>query len=164
MLTPLFLLKVSLLLAASFAAARILRGAPALSRHRLWSGAFVGLLLLPMLAAALPEVRVATPAWMTTPAAPAAVTIERDAVPASAPAARSIVPPSRQAAADDESLPAESSSPSALPSAATLFAAAWIAGAASAFALLILSLWRARRVANASTLVDGRLRLVCVPS
>ena len=48
------LLKASVLLTAALAGARLLRGAPAATRHRLWSAAFAALLALPLLAFVVP--------------------------------------------------------------------------------------------------------------
>ena len=60
----LLLLKASLLLSIALVAMRVLRGAPAGTRHRLWSLAFAAVLALPLLAFTLPAVHVpATEAW-----------------------------------------------------------------------------------------------------
>jgi beta-lactamase regulating signal transducer with metallopeptidase domain len=57
----LLLFKASLLLVVAFAAASLLRDAPAALRHRLWSLAFGALLVLPVLAVALPALHVPVP-------------------------------------------------------------------------------------------------------
>lgn len=54
----LLLLKASVLLAATLAAARLMRRAPASARHRLWSLAFAAMLALPILTSALPALYV----------------------------------------------------------------------------------------------------------
>jgi hypothetical protein len=56
------LLKASLLLLTTLLAARVLRRAPAVSRHRLWTLAFVSVLALPILAVTLPALYVPLPA------------------------------------------------------------------------------------------------------
>jgi hypothetical protein len=52
------LVKATMLLAATLLAARLLRRAPAATRHRLWTLAFAAVLALPVLAMALPPLRV----------------------------------------------------------------------------------------------------------
>src|SRR5215211_9537747 len=67
----LLLFKVSVLLGGALLVARLLRRAPAVRRHRVWSAAFAALLALPPLGMMLPAVHVRVPVWtsavMTTP-------------------------------------------------------------------------------------------------
>src|SRR5688572_18229060 len=74
---PLLLVKVSLLLAVTLVAARLLNRAPATARHGLWSLAFGSLLLLAPLAAWLPALHVPVPAgWESAAPAPPTVSSE----------------------------------------------------------------------------------------
>ena len=50
-MNAMLLVKATILLLATLAAARALRRAPAGARHHFWTGAFAGLLVLPALAA-----------------------------------------------------------------------------------------------------------------
>ena len=62
----LLLLKASVLLALALLAVRLLRRAPAASRHRLWTVAFSALLALPLLPHVLPGLDVPVPAaWVS---------------------------------------------------------------------------------------------------
>lgn len=146
------LLKASVLLSATLLAARLLRGAPAAMRHRLWSVAFAAALALPALGAALPALYVPVPAgWRT--AAP-----------------RGIAPVSgvhledAQAAEGKRTDPPAVSTPGQRPSslrpdvrrfplaaawqgASTLLLAAWLIGTAAAATALFLSLFRVRLLA-----------------
>ena len=67
----LLLLKASVLLAATLLTARLLRRAPAASRHRLWTVAFAAVLALPLLAASLPALYVPVPYCCLVPGVPA---------------------------------------------------------------------------------------------
>ena len=60
------LLKASVLLTAALAGARLLRRAPAATRHGLWSVAFAALLALPFLASLVPSLHVPVPAGWST--------------------------------------------------------------------------------------------------
>ena len=61
-MTVMLLLKASVLLGGALIAARILRRAPAATRHGLWSIAFAALLALPVLASVVPSLPVPMPA------------------------------------------------------------------------------------------------------
>src|SRR6185295_1914297 len=66
----LLLLRASVLLALGVVAARLMRRAPGATCHQLWSTTFAAVLLMPLLAAALPGVPVPVPAlWASTPLA-----------------------------------------------------------------------------------------------
>src|SRR5688572_13403363 len=75
------LLKTSVVLAASLAGARVLRGGPASLRHQYWTAAIAAVLLLPLLAVALPPLLLPIPATR-----PAAIEL-RDASPVATDAA-----------------------------------------------------------------------------
>src|SRR5204863_5821159 len=63
----LLVLKATLLLSATILAAHLRRRAPAVTRHQIWTLAFVALLALPVLAVALPALYVPVPAgWATS--------------------------------------------------------------------------------------------------
>src|SRR5688572_2523017 len=143
MTSPLVLLlvKVSLLLGAALAGAHLLRRAPAVSRHRLWSGVFAGILMLPLLTAMLPRVAVVVPAALTQP-----VEVPRAVLP-STPSDLSSAVRVRTASEDliEPVTPAaEVIVPAAGWSLRAVLVAAWAAGAAAASGLLLLSLIRAR--------------------
>src|SRR5687767_12475962 len=78
---PLLLLKVSLLLAVTLVAARLLNRAPATARHGLWSLAFGSLLLLAPLAAWLPALHVPIPAGWESTAPPPPLTASTESGP-----------------------------------------------------------------------------------
>ncbi len=144
------LLKVSLLLAAVLAIARLMRRAPASARHRLWSAAFAALLALPLLGAALPDVAIRMPAWAVAPAALAPRVVVD--LPAPSRAAVPALPAPQVAAfgqAEQDTAAASARARFAdivMPTYASLLAGLWMLGAAAAFTLLSLALWRARRV------------------
>ena len=155
-IAAMLLLKVSLLLTVVLALAQVMRRAPAAARHRLWSVAFAALLALPLLGAALPAVAIRMPAWAAARAVPAAqAEIDR---PAALPRAVVSAAPAPYVAAFGQAepdAPARSRfadlSMSAYP---VLLGGLWLAGAAGAFALLALALWRARRVRRGAAVVD----------
>jgi beta-lactamase regulating signal transducer with metallopeptidase domain len=67
-MNSMLLLKATILLLATLAAARILRRAPAGARHRFWTGVFAGLLALPALVTIVPVLHVRVPNhWMPAP-------------------------------------------------------------------------------------------------
>jgi beta-lactamase regulating signal transducer with metallopeptidase domain/predicted nucleic acid-binding Zn-ribbon protein len=156
-------LKASVLLGAVLTAARILRRAPAATRHGLWSVAFTALLALPFLSSVLPSLRVPVPAalFAFANAAPARTT----ALSQPAPERASRVPPDanlpRVNAGSRHEVPAAAMPPGAhvaagvsnaasWPSPAVLLFIAWLAGAAAAVTALGVSLLRVWRLARAS--------------
>src|SRR6185436_12429422 len=67
-MATLLLLRASVLLGLGLLAARLMRRAPGAARHQIWSTTFAVVLLMPLLAATLPTVRVPVPArWAPTP-------------------------------------------------------------------------------------------------
>lgn len=133
----LLLFKASLLLSATLLVARLLRRAPAVSRHRLWTLAFAAVLALPVLPMVLPAIHVPVPGADAT----IANTIGRpgrEAVAASVTTAPLVPSDSRVAwVTHPESGP--SSSPGfARPSARALLFTAWAAGSVAAVAVLLV--------------------------
>lgn len=59
--------KATLLLSATLLAARLLRRAPAATRHGLWTVGFAAVLALPLLAFALPALRISVPGSFARP-------------------------------------------------------------------------------------------------
>jgi beta-lactamase regulating signal transducer with metallopeptidase domain len=163
----LLLLKASMLLAGTLLAERLLRRAPAVTRHRLWSVVFAAVLALPLLAAVLPALYVPIPAAWETAAPVRAV----DAIPlndrqrGNADRADTTTiprgisssiepPPSLQPDGAQPDARAE-----AWPGATTLLLTGWGIGAAAAMSVLFVSLLRARRLArNADDVDDPRWR------
>jgi beta-lactamase regulating signal transducer with metallopeptidase domain/predicted nucleic acid-binding Zn-ribbon protein len=163
-MTALLLLKLTLLLLASLGVARLLRRAPASSRHRFWSGVFPALLALPFLALVLPAVHVPIPAaWIVSntaddtaegrPAsreAPRAAAIDRQPLSSDAAAAVADGRTSLQ-----QSLPATAERPDLR----TVLLAAWAIGTGIALAMLVLSLARVRILSlDAEVLCDPAWR------
>ena len=162
------LLKASVLLTAALAGARLLRGAPAATRHALWSVAFAALLALPVLAFVVPALHVPVPAgWSTYANAlvdnPTASDAQLKLRPASAPlAGHGFSRAATQlgghgvsrAGADVPSAPADASLTAAnrasWPALGVLLAFAWLAGTLAAVTALGVSLLRVRQLAGAS--------------
>jgi beta-lactamase regulating signal transducer with metallopeptidase domain/predicted nucleic acid-binding Zn-ribbon protein len=152
------LLKASLLLSVTLLAARLLRRAPAATRHRLWSLAFAALLALPLLAYALPALSVPVPNGWRAP-----VFLPR---PPEAPHAREVfganpTRPEVLTIADDPGasrvpLPAAEENPGATawPTIIALLLASWLTGTAAAAGALLLSLLRVRRLARTADEMD----------
>ena len=144
-MTALLVLKLTVLLVASLALARLLRQGPAVARHRFWSGVFVALLALPLLTFSLPGVDIPVPArWMESassssnepmPQAPATIgtpTADRHATShATGPSAATQVSASQQ-----------STSFTFLPGLRIALLAVWAIGTGAALAMLLLSLAR----------------------
>jgi beta-lactamase regulating signal transducer with metallopeptidase domain len=142
-MTALLLLKLTVLLVASLALARLLRQGPAVARHRFWSGVFVALLALPLLTFSLPGVDIPVPSrWMgrasfssnePRPQAPATIpTADRQAAShATDPSAATQVSASQQ-----------STSHTFFPSLRIALLAVWAIGTGAALAMLLLSLAR----------------------
>ena len=161
-IAAMLLLKVSLLLTVVLALAQVMRRAPAAARHRLWSVAFAALLALPLLGAALPAVAIQMPAWPVAPVAPVPQAgIDMPAAPSRAGVPVTSVAPAPHVAAFGQvepDAPARSRFAAvSMPAYPALLGGLWLAGAAGAFALLALALWRARRVRRGATVVadDG---------
>ena len=147
------LLKTSVVLAASLAGARALRRAPASLRHQYWTGAIAAVLLLPLLALALPPLLVPFPAFRPT-------AVERRHVePATTmPATRQ----STESRTPDVDRPVfEPASALAVPAPArsvaaggALLLAAWAAGSGLAVGVLLLSMRRVRRLRVDAEVLD----------
>ena len=146
------LLKASLLLSATLLASRLLRRAPAATRHRLWTLAFAAILALPLLLIVVPALYVPMPAGR--------LTSRPDAVGTPGVPSTSATHAARGAAAgihlDDspgssmarpESGPLSSPGFARLPARALLLTA-WVAGALAAAAVLLVSLLRVRMLAG----------------
>src|SRR5688500_443958 len=160
---PLLLLKVSLLLAVTLVAARLLNRAPATGRHGLWSLAFASLLLLAPRAELLPALHVPVPAgWQSgaanatpsVPASPERVTASVGGAggtvwmavqgPAASDASTSVdgarvVPPSSRAIG--------------WPSLSILLLAAWLIGMMAAAATVLVSWLKGRRLVHTAEVV-----------
>ena len=164
------LLKASLLLSVTLLAARLLRRAPAVTRHGLWSVAFAAVLALPLLTSALPALYVPVPAGWATAASPRVMPGKvRD--DAGAGDLSTIGPVTDRSganaatigrgttAASDPPLPAQPQSERSAPLAAirsrasALLLAAWVAGTTAALGALFLSLVRVRRLARTADVV-----------
>jgi beta-lactamase regulating signal transducer with metallopeptidase domain/predicted nucleic acid-binding Zn-ribbon protein len=156
----LLLLKASLLLSATLLAARLLRRAPASSRHRLWTFAFAAVLALPLLAVALPSVYVPIPLWRGVAASPSIdVPVTRRGEPAAV-AQRSgsgVTQPTsphsggqqrRDASGVSDPERAPSTAFASVPTLRGLLLTAWVGGALTAVGVLLLSLTRVRRLAG----------------
>lgn len=138
------LLKATLLLLLALCAGRLLRSAPAVTRHRCWSVAFAALLLLPVLTLTLPALVLPMPAkWQQTSVSPPAAhapavapRITTDVVIADTPAApspRTVPAPERVRITLRDAL-----------------LAAWMIGTAFAIAALLVALWRVRRLSGSA--------------
>jgi beta-lactamase regulating signal transducer with metallopeptidase domain len=165
-MSALLLVKASLLLSATLLAVFLLRRAPAVIRHRLWTMAFAALLALPLLPFALPAVDVPLPGWaaLTPPSsviatsaaierrateAPARPTPLADVAPASSMAdAADAVHPSQAAPSGTEAASAARRTPTEW--AFTLLLAAWFAGASVAAGRLAVSLLRVHRLSRSA--------------
>ncbi len=147
----LLLVKASVVLSATLAAAWLLRASAASARHALWSAAFVALLSMPLLSAAVPSLDVPVPsAWA---AAAVASTALPDVVSAAAVAAPVSVPGDDrirdgEPGIERAALPAPERS--ARPSAVMAAGLFWLAGATTAIVVLVLSLFRVARLSRAA--------------
>ena len=165
-MSALLLVKASLLLSATLLAVFLLRRAPAVIRHRLWTLAFAALLALPLLPFALPAVDVPLPAWATL-APPPSVTatpaaIERRATDAPArprPPADLALASSGTDVADavrtSRAAPSDAAGTSASRRTTTewvwtLLLAVWLGGASLAASRLALSLLRVHRLSRSA--------------
>ena len=166
-MSALLLVKASLLLSATLFAVFLLRRAPAVIRHRLWTLAFAALLALPLMSFALPALDVPLPAAWATLAPPPRVAatpaaIERRGTDAPAhprPLADVAVPSSGTDAANAVHTPRTASSDAAGGSVSrrtttewvwTLLLAVWIAGASVAAGRLAVSLLRVHRLSRSA--------------
>lgn len=159
----LILAKASVLLLLALAAAHLLRRAPAILSHRLWTGLFAALLVLPCLAFVLPAIDVPIPARWTALVSPS---------PPDGPAPTTPVPAAGSAAVDvgaartaanlvpDASHAAGLATPGAAPAGRTeqplgslLLLVVWCAGTLIAAATTGLALWRVRHLVR--TADDG---------
>jgi len=147
----LLLLKASTLLIAALAAGLLLRRRAAADRHRLWSATFAGLLALPLLALALPGLRIPLPAPRPLPAfaAEGAAPMPRVAeAPRAAPAAH------RGSSVPSAAPSTEPAATRPLPSLRSVALAVWLAGVLAALAALLTALLRAHRVAKRAEVMD----------
>jgi beta-lactamase regulating signal transducer with metallopeptidase domain/predicted nucleic acid-binding Zn-ribbon protein len=148
------LLKASLVLSATLLTARLLRRAPAASRHRLWTVAFAAVLALPLLASLLPAVYVPVPYCCGAPGAPELPSASTTTV---AQTGKTRIIHETLVAPEFESVP------SATPQAPwlttigvpgtdlrALLLTAWLAGTLAAASTLFVSLVRVRRLAGRS--------------
>jgi beta-lactamase regulating signal transducer with metallopeptidase domain len=146
------LLKASLLLSAMLLAARLLRRAPAVTRHRLWTFTFAAVLCLPLLAVALPALYVPMPSCCASPLPPSTVAaspsenapLPRDTggrILVNAPPVLAVVEPAGRQPTWLSRL---------RPHAPALLLTAWVAGTLAAVTALLLSLVRVRRLAHAA--------------
>jgi beta-lactamase regulating signal transducer with metallopeptidase domain/predicted nucleic acid-binding Zn-ribbon protein len=146
------LLKASLLLSATLVASRLLRRAPAATRHRLWTLAFAAILALPLLLIVVPALYVPMPAGRLTsrPYAVGALALPStsDTHAARGAGARIHLDDSPGSSmARPESGPLSSPGFARLPARALLLTA-WVAGALVAAAVLLVSLLRVRMLAG----------------
>src|SRR5687768_9301081 len=155
MAVVLLIVKVSVVLAAALLAARVARRAPARARHGLWSVVFAAILILPLLASAVPVLRVPLPSW-----APAIA--QQDPEPVAPARLPSVATPAdrleRRVPANVEPIAAANLSEafvardqSAGLSIVQLLALIWIGGAVIGGGALMLALLRAARLARAAT-------------
>jgi beta-lactamase regulating signal transducer with metallopeptidase domain/predicted nucleic acid-binding Zn-ribbon protein len=147
------LLKVSVLLAGTLGAAHLLRGAPALSRHRLWTIAFAAVLALPILAVAVPVLQVPIPSWRDASPPPAISPAEArndKAIVLHGGIARLADNDAGRGPAITDARPQVSAFARLRPALRTLLLMAWLAGALAALAALCLSLVRVRRLSRTS--------------
>jgi beta-lactamase regulating signal transducer with metallopeptidase domain/predicted nucleic acid-binding Zn-ribbon protein len=148
------LLKASLVLSAALLAAAFLRNASALARHRYWSVVFGAILMLPLLALALPAFMVPMPVgWEAV--APVPVSEARDRIltrhePVSAGTLSSNDRPLPARAEQQDSARRDRSELSVR----TALLAAWAIGTGLALAALLLSLLRVQRLLGDAEDVD----------
>jgi hypothetical protein len=153
----LIVVKASVLLAAALLGARLLRAAPAVMRHALWSVTFSALLALPLIGAAVPAVQIPVPkAWQARAVAlmPNPIgTPDLKGRPA---------PDTSSAAAETAGLKTRPTSATSTPangmpglntrarstSIATIARLVWLAGTLAAAGALLLSLVRVRRLSR----------------
>src|ERR1043165_1299276 len=150
MISPLLLLliKASAVLALSLAAARLLRGDSAGRRHFLWSGAFLALITLPLLAVVLPPIEVEALRQPAVP--PMALAPERAPTGNEADKSATIPAPSGATA-----LTSSSSQLAAfrLPSLREAVVGLWVIGFSAAMLALLVSLARVQLLARRGELV-----------
>lgn len=160
------LLKASLLLFATLLAARLLRRAPAASRHRFWTVAFAAVLALPLLASLLPALHVPVPYCCAAPSGPERPSAITTMV-AQAGGTRTIhdtmivseYDPFPSATARDQGIPRGTTGAAPGLDTRALFLAAWLLGTLAAASMLFVSLVRVRRLARRSqALTDASWR------
>lgn len=166
----LLLLKASLILLATLLVQRLLRRAPAVARHRIWSGVFAALLALPVLAAGLPALYVPLPARWDAAGIPdvrsasidPAASLEGAENPSVASGSSRTIAVLQPLLAAHEPQSTSARAAAGLtgqgygsfdqiwPVAATLLLTVWVTGAAAATIALLLSLLRVRRLTRAA--------------
>ena len=152
------LLKVTLILGGAIAVCVALRNRPAATRHRVWSAAFAGVLLLPLLTLALPPLSLPVPQAF----------VRESITPAARPVSTRQIAETFRAEPDIRKSTVAPLAPVAVPQSraalpgwttAQWLAAAWVMGTLLSLAALALSLWRARRLASTATpLANGDWR------
>ena len=153
-MTAMLLLKATILLLATLAAARVLRRAPAGARHHFWTGAFAGLLVLPVVAAIVPIVHVPVPQSWTTATARRDATlsvfpVERSGSRTSVHQTTTVVAPDSDAGSQAD--PGQSF----VVRAGDALLVTWLTGVLGAVGALMLSLLRVGRLArSAGTEID----------
>jgi beta-lactamase regulating signal transducer with metallopeptidase domain/predicted nucleic acid-binding Zn-ribbon protein len=157
------LLKASLILLLSLAAAPLLARSPAVTRHQIWTLTFGALLALPLLGLALPVLNVPVPERLSVLASLRGP-IESDAAfgaPVGAKTAGAAVAPdlaqtglaSNAGRSTPSSVGGRSNAPAPAGSALRLLPLAWFLGTVAAVAALLLSLLRVALLARASDVV-----------
>jgi beta-lactamase regulating signal transducer with metallopeptidase domain len=153
-MNAMLLLKATILLLATLAAARALRRAPAGARHHFWTGAFAGLLVLPVMTAIVPMVHVPVPqSWTTATASRDATlpvsSVEQSGSRTSAPHTTTVVAPSPDAGGQAD--PGRSF----VVRTGDALLVTWLTGVMGAVGALMLSLLRVGRLArSAETEID----------
>jgi beta-lactamase regulating signal transducer with metallopeptidase domain len=168
------LVKATLLFSSALLVARLLRTAPAVSRHRLWSLAFTAVLVLPLLTSVLPALELPVPLDWSVPRSAMSriqtISAQND-VSVRTDSGRDHGDPSRLTGSAeprgggslehatglaDASRESQSSGNlrfrafRAWPSAAVVLVSVWITGATIGVALLLQSLLRVHRLADAA--------------
>ena len=145
------LLKATLLLSATLLAARLLRRAPAASRHWLWTVAFAAVLALPLLAVALPALYVPMPTGRLTNGADTVGEGRLTSRPYTVGEGRLTSGADTVGDGRLTSRPYTGNSPGfSRPSTRTLLLTVWVGGTLAAVAALLLGLIRVRRLVHTS--------------
>lgn len=146
------LLKATLLWSMALAGAALLRKAPAVERHRLWTIGFTAVLVLPLFTATLPSFDVPVPAWSVAQAHSRTVSAVPTAVAAGAvawthaPALSSPLAPAALGSAVPASPQSSATRTFTWPPLESLMLAGWAIGTGAAIAMILLSLARVNRL------------------
>jgi len=156
------LCKLSVLLSAALLTARLLRRAPALAVHRLWTGLFATILALPLLSATLPAFDISIPATWISSISSGPFTDEGENVggavtrdmPTSQRSSGALERVARDAKAVGDSVPQNGVSKAVgaavVPRVSIALLAIWLIGAAVAATAIVRSLVRVRRLARSA--------------